>query len=146
MPLNARRLCPAFWGGRGAIMPGVHARCAFTDHPIRRGDGDGKQDRESILAMKKGIDMPASCEPRPMAMVYAVKVSGQVQEVRLVAESPYGGWVGRNLVILVENGATSSSKTDPPQGSDLQCREASYLRGLMQPSVPQTESRRFVTR
>jgi hypothetical protein len=29
--------------------------------------------------------------------VYAVKVSGQVQEVRLVAESPYGGWVGRNL-------------------------------------------------
>jgi hypothetical protein len=29
--------------------------------------------------------------------VYAVKVSGQVQEVRLVAESPYGGWIGRNL-------------------------------------------------
>jgi hypothetical protein len=32
-----------------------------------------------------------------VGQVYAVKVSGQVQEVRLVAESPYGGWVGRNL-------------------------------------------------
>jgi hypothetical protein len=28
--------------------------------------------------------------------VYAVKVSGRVQPVRLIAESPYGGWVGRN--------------------------------------------------
>jgi hypothetical protein len=29
--------------------------------------------------------------------VYAVKVSGRIQQVRLVAESPHGGWVGRNL-------------------------------------------------
>jgi hypothetical protein len=29
--------------------------------------------------------------------VYAVKVSGRIQSVRLVAESPHGGWVGRNL-------------------------------------------------
>jgi hypothetical protein len=28
---------------------------------------------------------------------YAVKVSGRLQPVRLVAESPRGGWVGRNL-------------------------------------------------
>ena len=28
--------------------------------------------------------------------VYAVKVSGRVQPVRLVAENPNGGWVGRN--------------------------------------------------
>jgi hypothetical protein len=32
-----------------------------------------------------------------IGQMYAVKVSGQVQEVRLVSESPYGGWVGRNL-------------------------------------------------
>jgi hypothetical protein len=29
--------------------------------------------------------------------VYAVKVSGTVQKVRVTAESPYGGWVGRSL-------------------------------------------------
>jgi hypothetical protein len=29
--------------------------------------------------------------------VYAVKVSGSIQPVRLVAESPHGGWIGRNL-------------------------------------------------
>jgi hypothetical protein len=28
--------------------------------------------------------------------VYAGKVSGRVQPLRLTAESPYGGWVGRN--------------------------------------------------
>jgi hypothetical protein len=32
-----------------------------------------------------------------LGQVYAVKVSGTIQPVRLVAESPYGGWVGRNL-------------------------------------------------
>jgi hypothetical protein len=31
-----------------------------------------------------------------LGQVYAVKVSGRIQPVRLVAESPYGGWVGRN--------------------------------------------------
>ena len=28
--------------------------------------------------------------------VYAVKVSGRIQPVRLIAISPYGGWLGRN--------------------------------------------------
>src|SRR5262249_42935140 len=32
-----------------------------------------------------------------LGQVYAVKVSGSIQQVRLVAESPYGGWVGPNL-------------------------------------------------
>jgi hypothetical protein len=32
-----------------------------------------------------------------LGQVYAVKVSGRIQPVRLVADSPYGGWVGRNL-------------------------------------------------
>jgi hypothetical protein len=32
-----------------------------------------------------------------LGQVYAVKVSGRIQQVRLVAESPHGGWVGRNL-------------------------------------------------
>jgi hypothetical protein len=31
-----------------------------------------------------------------LGQVYAVKVSGRIQPVRLIAESPYGGWVGRN--------------------------------------------------
>jgi hypothetical protein len=31
-----------------------------------------------------------------LGQVYAVKVSGRVQPVRLIAESPYGGWVGCN--------------------------------------------------
>ena len=31
-----------------------------------------------------------------LGQVYAVKVSGRIQPVRLVAVSPYGGWVGRN--------------------------------------------------
>jgi hypothetical protein len=29
--------------------------------------------------------------------VYAVKVSGSIQRVKLEAESPHGGWIGRNL-------------------------------------------------
>jgi hypothetical protein len=32
-----------------------------------------------------------------LGQVYAVKVSGRIQQVRLVAESSPGGWVGRNL-------------------------------------------------
>ena len=31
-----------------------------------------------------------------LGQVYAVKVSGRIQPVRLVSESPYGGWVGKN--------------------------------------------------
>jgi hypothetical protein len=33
-----------------------------------------------------------------LGQVYAVKVSGRLQPVRVVAESPHGGWVGRNLL------------------------------------------------
>ena len=29
--------------------------------------------------------------------IFMVKVSGQVQPVKLKAESPYGGWVGYNI-------------------------------------------------
>ena len=31
-----------------------------------------------------------------LGQVYAVKVSGRIQPVRIIAESPYGGWMGRN--------------------------------------------------
>ena len=31
-----------------------------------------------------------------LGQVYAVKVSGHVQPVRVVSESPYGGWMGKN--------------------------------------------------
>ena len=31
-----------------------------------------------------------------LGQVYAVKVSGRIQPVRLIAESSDGGWVGRN--------------------------------------------------
>jgi hypothetical protein len=31
-----------------------------------------------------------------LGQVYAVKVSGRIQPVRVIAESRYGGWVGRN--------------------------------------------------
>lgn len=30
--------------------------------------------------------------------LYSVKVSGQVVPVRIIAESPHGGWVGKNEV------------------------------------------------
>jgi hypothetical protein len=29
--------------------------------------------------------------------IYIVKVSGHLVPVKLIAESPYGGWVGQNL-------------------------------------------------
>ena len=31
-----------------------------------------------------------------LGQVYGVKVSGRIQPVRVIAESPHGGWVGRN--------------------------------------------------
>jgi hypothetical protein len=31
-----------------------------------------------------------------LGQVYAVKVSGHIQPVRVVSENPYGGWVGKN--------------------------------------------------
>ena len=31
-----------------------------------------------------------------LGQVYAVKVSGRIQPVRLIALSPHGGWLGRN--------------------------------------------------
>jgi hypothetical protein len=32
-----------------------------------------------------------------LGQVYAVKVTCRIQPVRLVAQSPHGGWLGRNL-------------------------------------------------
>jgi hypothetical protein len=32
-----------------------------------------------------------------IGQTYAVKVSGQIRPVKLTAESPYGGWIGRNM-------------------------------------------------
>jgi hypothetical protein len=32
-----------------------------------------------------------------IGQTYAVKVSGQIRPVKLTAESPYGGWLGRNM-------------------------------------------------
>jgi hypothetical protein len=51
-----------------------------------------------------------------LGQVYAVKVSGNVQRVRVVAESPYGGWVGRNL----------------RTGREVRIRTAAKLRYLVQ--------------
>src|ERR1700722_18788356 len=40
------------------LYRGIHARCAFSDHPIRRADGDGKQDRENSWQGKKALTCP----------------------------------------------------------------------------------------
>ena len=32
-----------------------------------------------------------------LGQVDAVKLSGRIEPVRLVRDSPYGGWIGRNL-------------------------------------------------
>ena len=68
-----------------------------------------------------------------LGQVYAVKVSGRIQPVRLVAESPYGGWVGRN------------EKT----GREIRIRSAAKLRArlerngdgwkLARPQTPQVD-------
>jgi hypothetical protein len=57
--------------------------------------------------------------------VYAVKVSGRIQQVRLVAENPHGGWVGRNL----------------QTGREIRIRSAARLRYPVQqaPQNPQAE-------
>jgi hypothetical protein len=51
-----------------------------------------------------------------LGQVYAVKVSGCIQPVRLVAESPYGGWVGRN----------------EQTGREIRIRSAAKLRARLQ--------------
>jgi hypothetical protein len=62
-----------------------------------------------------------------LGQVYAVKVSGRIQSVRLVAESPHGGWVGRNL----------------QTGREVRIRSAARLRYAIQqnPQAPQAEQR-----
>jgi hypothetical protein len=45
-----------------------------------------------------------------LGQVYAVKVSGRIQPVRVIAESPYGGWVGRNEQTGCEVGIRSAAK------------------------------------
>lgn len=52
--------------------------------------------------------------------VYAVKVSGTVQSVRLVQESPYGGWVGKN------------TRT----GREVRVKTAAKLRHEVKPTAP----------
>jgi hypothetical protein len=60
-----------------------------------------------------------------LGQVYAVKVSGRLQPVRLVAESAHGGWIGRNLQI----------------GREVRIRSAAWLRFPVQqaPKTPPTE-------
>jgi hypothetical protein len=48
--------------------------------------------------------------------VYAVKVGGRIQPVRVVAESPYGGWIGRN----------------EQTGREIRIRSAAKLRARLQ--------------
>ena len=73
-----------------------------------------------------------------LGQVYAVKVSGCLQPVRVIAEGPHGGWVGRN-----EN-----------TGREIRIRSAAKLRARLEktdgkwrlatktkpcPAVPQAE-------
>ena len=58
-------------------------------------------------------------EDAVLGQVYAVKVSGRIAPVRLVAVSPYGGWVGRNITT----------------GRDIRIRSAQKLRRLVNVSV-----------
>jgi hypothetical protein len=51
-----------------------------------------------------------------LGQVYAVKVSGRIQPVRLIAESAYGGWVGRN----------------EETGRDVRIRSAAKLRARLE--------------
>jgi hypothetical protein len=51
-----------------------------------------------------------------LGQVYAVKVSGAVVAVRLVAESPHGGWVGRNERTGREIRIRSAAKLRYPVG------------------------------
>jgi hypothetical protein len=62
-----------------------------------------------------------------LGQVYAVKVSGRIQHMRLVAESPHGGWVGRNL----------------QTGREVRIRSAARLCYLVQqaPQNPQAEQK-----
>jgi hypothetical protein len=62
-----------------------------------------------------------------LGQVCAVKVSGRIQQVRLVAESSHGGWIGRNL----------------QTGREVRIRSAARLRYPIQqaPQDPQGEQR-----
>ena len=51
-----------------------------------------------------------------LGQVYAVKVRSRIQPVRLVAESPSGGWVGRN----------------EQTGREIRIRSAAKLRARLQ--------------
>jgi hypothetical protein len=70
-----------------------------------------------------------------LGQVYALKVSGRIQSVRLVAESPHGGWVGRNL----QNGRAvrirSAARLRYPVPQDPQA-EQQFQQDLTERGVP----------
>ena len=57
MRVNARRLCLTVWGGR-ALLYRASCPMRLIVHPIRRSDGDGKQDRGGIAKRKKTLTCP----------------------------------------------------------------------------------------
>jgi hypothetical protein len=73
-----------------------------------------------------------------LGRVYAVKVSGRLQPVRLVAESPHGGWVGRNLQTGREVRIRSAARLRYPVGQAPQDPQAEqqFQQELTERGVP----------
>jgi hypothetical protein len=73
-----------------------------------------------------------------LGQVYAVKVSGRIQPVRLVAESPHGGWVGRNLQTGREVRIRSAARLryPVPQAPKDPQAEQNFQQGLTERGVP----------
>jgi hypothetical protein len=73
-----------------------------------------------------------------LGQVYAVKVSGRIQQVRLVAESPHGGWVGRNLQTGREVRIRSAARLRYPVRQDQQEPQAEqhYQHELTERGIP----------
>jgi hypothetical protein len=70
-----------------------------------------------------------------LGQVYAVQVSGRIQPVRLVAESPYGGWVGRNEQTGREVRIRSAARLRYPIQQDQQ-PEQRFQQSLTEAGVP----------
>jgi hypothetical protein len=73
-----------------------------------------------------------------LGQVYTVKVGGCLQPVRLVAESPHGGWVGRNLQTGREVRIRSAARLRYAiqQARQAQQAEQRYQRDLTERGVP----------
>jgi hypothetical protein len=73
-----------------------------------------------------------------LGQVYAVKVTGRIQQVRLVAESPHGGWVGRNLQTSREVRIRSAARLRYPvqQAQQVPPTEQRYQQDLTESGVP----------